>query len=340
MTTAATISDLLTTARDLELGAYLVALDASGERAKLEGKGPFTVFIPTDAAYEYFSSRQLRALQDDPESLRRLIRYSIVRGALPKDALVKLDAVETIGGERLEIDSAHGIVQINGATVADEIEATNGVVYVVDEVPVPPSMRARFGRPESVREKEDEETFAEVFEEETEEYERRLEDESRDDADDKRSDGAKSAKKTAKKRVDDEEETETDVEYFDEYSSGEEVDEKSRKNQTARKTATDEETELENADEYLDDEEAEEEFEKKATERASGDKSSSEKTKTASRSASKTRADADDDEEEDEEEDETEEEEYEELDEEIDDEDDSDTKNAPRAQKSGSRAKK
>ena len=133
--------DLLTAARERELGAYLVALDSAGLRSELEEKGPFTVFIPLDAAFERFSTSELDALDADFDALRRLMQYTIIRGALASDSLARLDSVETLGGEPLEITVSRGL-EVNGIKIVEaDVECSNGVVHILAETPIPPSLR-------------------------------------------------------------------------------------------------------------------------------------------------------------------------------------------------------
>lgn len=133
--------DLLTTARERELGAYLVALDSAGLRSELEAKGPFTLFIPIDSAFERFTTSELDALDADFDALRRLMQYTIVRGALASDSLARLDSVETLGGEPLEITVANGL-EVDGIKIVEaDVECANGVVHILAETPIPPSLR-------------------------------------------------------------------------------------------------------------------------------------------------------------------------------------------------------
>lgn len=137
--------DILTTAREREFGAFLVALESAGLRAELESKGPFTVFIPIDAAYERFTTNELDELDGDPDALRRLMRYSIVRGALTRDALSRLDSVETLGGEALEITSSDGL-EVDGIAILEaDVECSNGVAHILAAAPIPPSLRGIVG---------------------------------------------------------------------------------------------------------------------------------------------------------------------------------------------------
>ncbi len=135
--------DLLTTARERELGAYLVALESAGLRSELEAKGPFTLFIPLDAAFERFSTSELDALDADFDALRRLMQYTIVRGALASDSLARLDSVETLGGEPLEITVvSNGGLEANGIKIVEpDVECSNGVVHILAATPIPPSLR-------------------------------------------------------------------------------------------------------------------------------------------------------------------------------------------------------
>ena len=133
--------DLLSIARERELGAYLVALDSAGLRAELEAKGPFTLFIPIDAAFERFTTSELDALDADFDALRRLMEYTIVRGALSSDSLARLDSVETLGGEELDVTASDGLA-VNGIQIVEtDVECANGVVHILAETPIPPSLR-------------------------------------------------------------------------------------------------------------------------------------------------------------------------------------------------------
>ena len=149
--------DILTVARERELGAYLVALDSAGLRSELEAKGPFTVFIPLDAAFERFTTSELDALDADFDALRRLMQYTIVRGALASDSLARLDSVETLGGESLDVAASRGL-EVNGIKIVEaDVECSNGVVHILAETPIPPSLRGLV-RPEMLGPPETEKT--------------------------------------------------------------------------------------------------------------------------------------------------------------------------------------
>ena len=155
--------DILTTAREREFGAYLVALESAGLRSELEAKGPFTVFIPLDAAFERFTTSELDALDADFDALRRLMQYTIVRGALASDSLARLDSVETLGGEPLDIAVSRGL-EVNGIKIVEaDVECSNGVAHILAETPIPPSLRGlvraeMLGPPETKKSRTSEES--------------------------------------------------------------------------------------------------------------------------------------------------------------------------------------
>ena len=112
------------------------ALKAAGLVDTLKGKGPFTVFAPTDAAFAKLPQDQLRALLADKTKLTAVLTYHVVPGVvMAKD--VKAGMVKTVQGSNINVTTMGG-VKVNGATVtAVDIVADNGVIHVIDTVILP-----------------------------------------------------------------------------------------------------------------------------------------------------------------------------------------------------------
>ena len=112
------------------------ALKTAGLIETLKGKGPFTVFAPTDAAFAKLPADQLNALLADIAKLTALLTYHVVPGTvMSKD--VKAGMVKTVQGTSINVTTTGG-VKVNDAKVtAVDIVADNGVIHVVDTVIVP-----------------------------------------------------------------------------------------------------------------------------------------------------------------------------------------------------------
>ena len=112
------------------------ALTAAGLIDTLKGKGPFTVFAPTDAAFAKLPKADLDALLADKAKLTAVLTYHVVPGkVMAKD--VKAGKVKTVQGSEITVATAGGVT-VDGAKVsATDIVADNGVIHVIDSVILP-----------------------------------------------------------------------------------------------------------------------------------------------------------------------------------------------------------
>jgi transforming growth factor-beta-induced protein len=116
----------------------LAAVRAAGLEGALAGPGPFTVFAPTDAAFAALPPGTVEGLLADPEALRAVLLYHVVPGAVRAADVVGLTSAPTLNGASLRITVTNGEVRIEGArVVAADIEASNGVIHVIDAVLIP-----------------------------------------------------------------------------------------------------------------------------------------------------------------------------------------------------------
>jgi uncharacterized surface protein with fasciclin (FAS1) repeats len=112
------------------------ALQAAGLVDTLKGKGPFTVFAPTDAAFAKIPKADLDALLKDKAKLTAVLTYHVVPGAvMAKD--VKAGTVKTVQGGMLTIGTTGGVTVNNAKVVQADIVASNGVIHVIDTVVLP-----------------------------------------------------------------------------------------------------------------------------------------------------------------------------------------------------------
>jgi len=115
------------------------ALTEAGLIETLKGKGPFTVFAPTDEAFAKIPKADLDALLKNKAELKRVLLYHVVSGDVRSTQVVKLTEAVTVEGSKVDVAVKDGTVMINKATVVKaDIEASNGVIHVIDSVIMPP----------------------------------------------------------------------------------------------------------------------------------------------------------------------------------------------------------
>ncbi|MGL4234275.1 MAG: fasciclin domain-containing protein [Casimicrobium sp.] len=120
-----------------DFSTLVTAVKAAGLVETLNGKGPFTVFAPTDAAFAKLPPGTVDALLKDPAKLKAILTYHVVPGkVMAKD--VKPGAAKTANGQSLMIAAKDGKVMVDNATVtATDVAASNGVIHVIDTVILP-----------------------------------------------------------------------------------------------------------------------------------------------------------------------------------------------------------
>jgi uncharacterized surface protein with fasciclin (FAS1) repeats len=112
------------------------ALAAAGLVDTLKGKGPFTVFAPTDEAFAKIPKAELDKLLADKQKLTAVLTYHVVPGkVMAKD--VKAGKLETVQGAELTVATAAGVMVDNAKVTATDIVADNGVIHVIDTVVLP-----------------------------------------------------------------------------------------------------------------------------------------------------------------------------------------------------------
>lgn len=112
------------------------ALTAAGLIDTLKGKGPFTVFAPTDEAFAKVPKADLDALLADKAKLTAVLTYHVVPGKLmARD--VKAGKLKTVQGSEITVTTAGGVMVDKAKVTATDIVADNGVIHVIDSVLMP-----------------------------------------------------------------------------------------------------------------------------------------------------------------------------------------------------------
>ena len=137
MTVSAQAKDIVDTA--VAAGSFktlAAALGAAGLVDTLKGKGPFTVFAPTDEAFAKIPKADLEALLKDKAKLTSILTYHVVSGKVMA-ADVKAGKVKTGQGSELTVSTSMGVMVDNAKVIKTDIAADNGVIHVIDSVIMP-----------------------------------------------------------------------------------------------------------------------------------------------------------------------------------------------------------
>lgn len=124
-----------------ELSTLVTAVSAAGLVDTLNGAGPFTVFAPTDEAFAALPAGVLDALlmPENKDTLAKVLTYHVVPGKVMA-ADVTDGSVATVEGQSVTLSTSNGVT-VDGATViTPDIEASNGVIHVIDAVILPPDV--------------------------------------------------------------------------------------------------------------------------------------------------------------------------------------------------------
>lgn len=119
-------------------GGFTTLLAAASLVETLTGEGPYTVFAPTDDAFNELPAGTVESLLNDKEKLAQILTYHVVPGKVMAADVVNLTSATTAQGQDVTIKVDNGTVMINDSTVtATDIEASNGVIHVIDTLLMP-----------------------------------------------------------------------------------------------------------------------------------------------------------------------------------------------------------
>ncbi|KAK6176866.1 hypothetical protein SNE40_015083 [Patella caerulea] len=118
----------------------LKAVSVAGLADTLNGAGPFTVFAPTNDAFNKLPAGTLQKLLNDPKALANVLLYHVVSGTVYSAGLTDGESVPTLNKQDVKISISQGGVKVNDANVImPDVSVTNGAVHVIDTVLIPPS---------------------------------------------------------------------------------------------------------------------------------------------------------------------------------------------------------
>jgi transforming growth factor-beta-induced protein len=134
--------DIVETATEAgDFTTLLAAVEAAGLVEALQGEGPLTVFAPTDEAFAALPAGTFDSLVADPAALESVLLYHVVPGRVVGALIADGKEMATLEGSNVTFGFVDGQKTVNGANLSGRgILASNGVIHVIDQVLLPPSM--------------------------------------------------------------------------------------------------------------------------------------------------------------------------------------------------------
>jgi uncharacterized surface protein with fasciclin (FAS1) repeats len=136
-------ADIVQTAVDAgSFNTLVAAVKAAGLVETLQGAGPFTVFAPTDEAFARLPAGTVENLlkPENKSKLVAILTYHVVPGkVMSKDLAGKKTMAKSVEGSQIEVDATNGVSVDSAQVVKADIEASNGVIHVIDTVIMPQS---------------------------------------------------------------------------------------------------------------------------------------------------------------------------------------------------------
>ncbi len=128
--------DIVATALTSHVFTELAGLAVDAGLVDALRQGPFTVFAPTDAAFDKLPVDVLHTVQDNPDTLAAVLKHHVVEGTISPDKLA-VGSLTTLAGDSLAVTKVGDQFFVDGNLIGDGVEATNGFVYVMNDVLVP-----------------------------------------------------------------------------------------------------------------------------------------------------------------------------------------------------------
>ena len=123
-----------------KFNTLVAALKAAGLVDTLSGKGPFTVFAPSDTAFSKLPAGTVDGLlmPENKAKLASILAYHVIPGKIiSRDIAGKKISVKTVQGSEISVDAMYGVKINDSNVVSADIAATNGVIHVIDKVLMP-----------------------------------------------------------------------------------------------------------------------------------------------------------------------------------------------------------
>jgi uncharacterized surface protein with fasciclin (FAS1) repeats len=122
-----------------DFSTLVAAVKAAGLVETLSGEGPFTVFAPTNEAFAKLPEGKVDSLLADIPTLKKILTYHVVAGKVMAADVLGLNSATTVQGDDVKIAVVDGKVKLNDSAMvtATDLEASNGVIHVIDTVLIP-----------------------------------------------------------------------------------------------------------------------------------------------------------------------------------------------------------
>jgi uncharacterized surface protein with fasciclin (FAS1) repeats len=113
------------------------AVQEAGLVDTLSSDGPFTIFAPTDDAFSKLPTGTIDNLLKDKEKLTNILTYHVVPDKVMANEVANLNYAKTVNGKEVQIDTSKGVKIDQANVVKSDIECTNGVIHIIDNVLLP-----------------------------------------------------------------------------------------------------------------------------------------------------------------------------------------------------------
>ena len=126
-----------TASENPDFSTLVKAIKAAGLVDTLSGAGPFTVFAPTNSAFEKIPKETLDSVLADKAKLTSILTYHVVSGKVLSKDMAEMKEADTVQGKKVTIDTKDGVMINNAKVTKADIECSNGVIHVIDTVLMP-----------------------------------------------------------------------------------------------------------------------------------------------------------------------------------------------------------
>ena len=138
--TPSSLDLIATAAANTSLATFSRALQLAGMEDTLRATCPFTLFAPTDAAFEQLPPGKLDSLFEPSNKgeLASVLNYHVLKGRRSTQDVSNWKAAHTVNGQSVPVGKAEGKITIDGANITDaDIQSSNGVIHAIDKVNIP-----------------------------------------------------------------------------------------------------------------------------------------------------------------------------------------------------------
>jgi uncharacterized surface protein with fasciclin (FAS1) repeats len=115
-------------------------INSAGLNGALSTGGPYTVFAPTEKAFEALPTGTIDALMNNTTELRRVLSYHVTNGEVTEQDLANMTSIQTLEGGTLPVNNTNEGLHVGGAKITDtDTRPSNGIIHQIDTVLIPPS---------------------------------------------------------------------------------------------------------------------------------------------------------------------------------------------------------